>query len=322
MNKTLSSESSPSKPSDHFTNVQFPVIAAPMFLSSGPELVIACCANGMIGSFPALNQRTSAGFSDWLDLIRNELEIRGCSQKTYGVNLIVHRSNPRVGADLEICVEHEVPLVITSLGANAEVVEAVNGYGGLVFHDVTNLRHARSAMRAGVDGLVLVANGAGGHGGTANPFALLTEIRSEFDGYIALAGALSNGAHVAAARAAGADFAYIGTRFIATTECYSSEDYKNMLIEAALDDIVYTASFSGVPGNYLRQSIELAGLDPANLPEKKIDFGKDLDSEKHAWKDIWSAGHGVSDIHEVLTVEQLSKKMMSEYEEAVKRVIL
>jgi len=302
-----------------FEQVDFPVIAAPMFLASGIELLVACCANGMVGTFPALNQRTTEGFDEWLDSIEKALTSRKCVQRTYGVNLIVHRSNPRVDADLEVCKKHRVPLLITSLGVIPELVKEVQGYGGLVFHDVTNIRHAKSAIRAGVDGLVLVASGAGGHGGLANPFAFLSEIRAIFDGYIALAGGLTNGSQVAAARVAGADFAYIGTRFIATTECYSPESYKQMIVEAGLGDIVYTPSFSGVPGNYIRQSIELAGLDPENLPDKKIDFGKDLDAKKHAWKDIWSAGHGVSDIHEVLTVSELARQMRAEYQSAAKR---
>lgn len=306
--------------SEPFAHVDFPVIVAPMFLASGVDLVVASCASGMVGTFPALNQRTSEGFDQWVTTIIAELNDRGCQQQTFGVNLIVHRSNPRIDADLEICKKHKVPLLITSLGVNPDLVKEVQRYGGIVLHDVTNLRHAKSAIRAGVDGLVLVANGAGGHGGQANPFSFLSEIRSFYNGYIALAGGLTNGAQVAAARAAGADFAYIGTRFIATSECYASNAYKEMILEAQLGDIVYTPSFSGVPGNYIRQSIELAGLDPENLPDKKIDFGKDLDSKKHAWKDIWSAGHGVSDIHEVLTVLQLSEKMKSEFRMAAQRV--
>lgn len=308
--------------SEPFAQVDFPLIAAPMFLASGVDLVVACCASGIVGTFPALNQRTSEGFDEWLFSIEEALESRDCRQKTFGVNLIVHRSNPRVEADLDLCKKHKVPLVITSLGAMEDLVREVHGYGGVVYHDVTNLRHAKSAMRAGVDGLVLVANGAGGHAGLANPFSFLSEIRAIFDGGIALAGGLTNGGHVAAARVAGADFAYIGTRFIATEECYSPAEYKQMLIEASLGDIVYTPSFSGVHGNYIRQSIEAAGLDPANLPEKKIDFGKDIDAKKHAWKDIWSAGHGVSDIHEVLPVAELVQRMRDEYREATERLVI
>ncbi|MDP6645113.1 MAG: nitronate monooxygenase family protein [Rhodospirillales bacterium] len=303
-----------------FENVDFPVIAAPMFLVSGVDLVVSCCANGTIGAFPALNQRTTEGLEQWLVQIQGEFDRLGCAQRTYGVNMIVHKSNPRVKPDLEICIKHEVPLLISSLGAAREVIDGVHGYGGLVFHDVINVRHAKKAADAGVDGLILVAAGAGGHGGLANPFALLSEVRGFFDGFIVLAGALTNGAHVAAALAAGADFAYMGTRFIATEEAYADQDNKDMIVNSNLKDIVYTDAFSGVHGNFLRDSIIDAGLDPENLPSKEIDFGTDLNPDKHAWKDIWSAGHGVSDINEVLPAAELIARMKAEYQEAVKRV--
>tara|TARA_B100000315_G_scaffold260168_1_gene319664 strand:- start:6996 stop:7928 length:933 start_codon:yes stop_codon:yes gene_type:complete len=305
---------------DIFKNVEFPVISAPMFLVSGVDLLVACCANGTIGSFPALNQRTTETFEEWLVQIEAEFDRLDCQQRTYGVNLIVHKSNPRVAADLEMCIKHEVPLLLTSLGAAKEVIDGVHSYGGKVFHDVINARHAKKAVEAGVDGLVLVAAGAGGHGGLANPFALLSEVRNFFDGYIALAGSLTNGAHVAAARAAGADFAYVGTRFIATDEAYADQTNKEMIVDSTLNDIVYTNAFSGVHGNFLRKSIVDAGLDPENLPSKEIDFGKDLNADKHAWKDIWSAGHGVSDIDEILPVADLIAKMKAEYQAAVARV--
>lgn len=305
---------------DIFANVDFPVIAAPMFLASGVDLVVACCANGTVGSFPALNQRTTEGFEEWLVQINSDLDRLECQQRTYGVNLIVHSSNPRVSPDLEMCIKHEVPLLLTSLGAAKEVIDGVHSYGGKVFHDVINVRHAKKAVDAGVDGLVLVAAGAGGHGGLANPFALLSEIRSFFDGYIALAGALTSGAHVAAARAAGADFAYIGTRFVATNEAYADQENKEMIVDSTLKDIVYTDAFSGVHGNFMRQSIVDAGLDPENLPNKEIDFGQDLNPDKHAWKDIWSAGHGVSDIDDILSTKDLIAKMRGEYQEALERV--
>ncbi len=305
---------------DIFEHVDFPVISAPMFLASGVELVVSCCANDVIGSFPALNQRTTEGFEEWLVQINGEFDRLDCTQRTFGVNLIVHNSNPRVTPDLEMCIKHEVPLLLTSLGAAKEVIDGVHSYGGKVFHDVINVKHAKKAIEAGVDGIVLVAAGAGGHGGLASPFALLAEVRSFFDGYIALAGGLTSGAHVAAARAAGADFAYIGTRFIATEECYTDQANKEMIVDSTLKDIVYTDAFSGVHGNFLRKSIVDAGLDPENLPNKEIDFGKDLDVEKHAWKDIWSAGHGVSDIHEILPTADLIAKMRAEYQEAQKRV--
>jgi nitronate monooxygenase len=219
-----------------------------------------------------------------------------------------------------MCIKYEVPLLLTSLGAAKEVIDGVHSYGGKIFHDVINVRHAKKAMDAGVDGLVLVAAGAGGHGGLANPFALLSEVRSFFDGYIALAGSLTNGAHVASARAAGADFAYIGTRFIATDEAYADQSNKQMIVESTLQDIVYTNAFSGVYGNFLRQSILDAGLDPDNLPDKEINFGKDLNPDKHAWKNIWSAGHGVSDIDNILPTAELIAKMKAEYQAAVARV--
>ncbi len=303
-----------------FDNVEFPVISAPMFLASGVDLVVACCANGIIGSFPALNQRTTEGFEEWLVQINSKLNQLNCRQRTFGVNLIVHKSNPRVDTDLAMCIKYEVPLLLTSLGAAKEVIDGVHSYGGKIFHDVINVRHAKKAMDAGVDGLVLVAAGAGGHGGLANPFALLSEVRSFFDGYIALAGSLTNGAHVASARAAGADFAYIGTRFIATDEAYADQSNKQMIVESTLQDIVYTNAFSGVYGNFLRQSILDAGLDPDNLPDKEINFGKDLNPDKHAWKNIWSAGHGVSDIDNILPTSELIAKMKAEYQAAVARV--
>ncbi|MDP6927427.1 MAG: nitronate monooxygenase [Rhodospirillales bacterium] len=303
-----------------FDNVEFPVISAPMFLASGVDLVVACCANGIIGSFPALNQRTTEGFEEWLVQINSKLNQLNCRQRTFGVNLIVHKSNPRVDTDLAMCIKYEVPLLLTSLGAAKEVIDGVHSYGGKIFHDVINVRHAKKAMDAGVDGLVLVAAGAGGHGGLANPFALLSEVRSFFDGYIALAGSLTNGAHVASARAAGADFAYIGTRFIATDEAYADQSNKQMIVESTLQDIVYTNAFSGVYGNFLRQSILDAGLDPDNLPDKEINFGKDLNPDKHAWKNIWSAGHGVSDIDNILPTAELIAKMKAEYQAAVARV--
>ena len=302
-----------------FEDVEFPVISAPMFLVSGVDLVVACCANGIIGSFPALNQRTTETFEKWLVQIKTEFERLGCQQRTFGVNLIVHKSNPRVRPDLDMCIKHEVPLLLTSLGAAKEVIDGVHSYGGKVFHDVINTRHAKKAVDVGVDGLVLVAAGAGGHGGLANPFALLSEVHNFYDGYIALAGSLTSGAHIAAARTAGADFAYIGTRFIATDEAYADQTNKQMIVDSTLNDIVYTDAFSGVHGNFMRQSILDAGLDPDNLPSKEIDFGQDLNPDKHAWKDIWSAGHGVSDIDEILPTAKLIAKMKTEYQAALGR---
>jgi len=276
-------------------NAKLPLIAAPMFLVSGPELVIACCKAGIIGTFPALNQRTSDGFVDWLNIIKKELS--GVDHPGFGVNLIVHDTNPRLEADLKLCVEHKVPLVITSLGAVRDVVDAVHSYGGKVFHDVINLRHAQKAADAGVDGLIAVSTGAGGHAGTLHPFALLGEIRKIFAGPIALSGALSNGSDVAAAIAAGADYAYLGTRFICTNESRAASGYKTMIEQANAKDIVYTDKVSGVYANFLGASLSAAQTDSEHMVDHKpIDFGAELtapEDDAKAWKDIWSAGHGV-----------------------------
>ena len=293
--------------------IALPVIAAPMFLVSGPDLVVETCKAGVVGSFPALNQRSTEGYGEWLAEIR---ERAGNAAAPFGVNLIVHRSNTRLDADLAETVRQRVPFVITSLGAVSEVVDAIHGYGGLVFHDVINLRHAQKAAEAGVDGLIAVSAGAGGHAGTYNPFAFLHEIRQFYQGTIILSGAMSTGAHVVAARAAGADFAYLGTRFIATTESRAPEDYKQMILAATAKDIVYTNAISGVNGNFLRASLEAAGLDPANLPE----FNRELhlgSSEKRAWKNILSAGQGVGAIQDVPSTAELVARLRREYAEAI-----
>ncbi|HAP51856.1 MAG TPA: 2-nitropropane dioxygenase, partial [Marinobacter adhaerens] len=242
-----------------------PLVAAPMFLISGPELALACCKQGIVGSFPALNQRTSEGFEDWLIQMNDELAaFRSANPEAktapYAVNLIVHRTNPRWQADLELCVKHKVPMIITSLGAASQVVEAVHSYGGVVFHDVTNQKHARKAAEAGVDGIIAVAAGAGGHAGTINPFVLVHEIREVFDGTILLAGGLSHGEDLLAAQALGADLAYLGTRFINTFESQADEAYRNMIIEAVSGDIIHTPAVSGVPASFMRQSLEAAGF--------------------------------------------------------------
>lgn len=290
--------------------VRIPAIAAPMFLVSNPALVAACCKSGLIGTFPALNQRTTAGFVSWLQELQATL---GDTDAPYGVNLIVHKTNPRLQADLEEVVRHKVPLVITSLGAVREVVDAVHSYGGLVFHDVINARHAQKAANAGVDGLIPVTAGAGGHAGTINPFALVPEIRSVFEGYIALSGCIGTGAGVAAALALGADFAYLGTRFIATQEASVSDGYKQMLLDSTAADILYTPHISGVAANFLRPSVVKAGLDPDHLqPKAEINLGEELSAGK-AWKDIWSAGQGVSQIHDVLPATQLCERLIQEY---------
>ncbi len=300
---------------------RLPVIAAPMFLVSLPELVVASCRAGIIGTFPALNHRTTAGFDAWLDEIDAALDAARAADpeaiiSPYGVNLIVHRSNPRVQADLEVIVRHRVPMVVTSLGAVKELVDAVHSYGGVVFHDVTNMRHARKAIQAGVDGLIAVCAGAGGHAGTLSPFALLPEIRRIFDGTIALAGCMSDGRAVASAIAMGADYAYMGTRFVATKESSAVPDFKQMLVDTVAKDIVYTPAISGVPASFLGPSLVNAGLDPANLPVKtEVNFGAELDTESKAWKDIWSAGQGVGGIDDVPTVAELVDRLAEEMAE-------
>lgn len=291
--------------------LRLPIVAAPMFLASGPDLVLACCKAGVVGTFPALNQRSTEGFEEWLNTLEAALTPQDAP---FGVNLIVHKTNPRVQADLEVIVRHRVPLVITSLGAVKDVVDAVHSYGGAVFHDVTNLKHARKAIAAGVDGLILVCAGAGGHAGTLNPFALLAEIRAEFNGTILLAGTLSTGDQIAAARLLGADLAYMGTRFIATQECAAQPAYKDMVVSAGASDIVYTPAISGIPASFLRQSLEQAGIDAARLAERPdIDLHTELNSEAKAWKTIWSAGQGVAAIHDQPTVAELITRLEQEY---------
>ncbi len=307
-----------------FDNQRLPVLAAPMFLVSEKDLVIEACGAGVSASFPALNKRSSEELEGWLVEVEAALEVQRLANPeaprgTYGINLIVHRSNPRMQRDLEICVKKQVPLVITSLGAVREVVDAVHGYGGIVFHDVTNLRHAKKAIEAGVDGLVLVAGGAGGHAGTTNPFALVAEIRDHFDGCIILAGCLATGRDVLAAQVMGADLAYMGTRFIATRESNAQEAYKQMLLEARPADIVHTPAVSGVPANFIRQSLEQNGFDMEKLlSASDVDFGTKLtiSDEAKAWKTIWSAGHGVASIHDVPTVRELVDRLETEYRAA------
>lgn len=303
--------------------LRLPVVAAPMFLISNPQLVLACCANGVVGSFPALNQRESSGFKAWLE----EIEAGLASLKNpapYAVNLIVHNSNPRLQADLAICIEHKVPIVITSLGAVKEVVDAVHSYGGLVFHDVTTRRHAEKAAEAGVDGLIAVAAGAGGHAGTWSPFALVAEIRQFFDKTVLLAGCLNHGHEILAAQVIGADLAYLGTRFIATQESHAPDEYKQMVLTSRAVDIVHTAAVSGVPASFMRQSLENAGFDLATLQVKSESSTgtrlKPLNDEAKAWKTVWSAGQGVGAINDVPTTQQLITRLDTEYREALKRV--
>ena len=311
-------------------SLSLPLVAAPMFLISGPELALACCKQGIVGSFPALNQRTSEGFEEWLIQMNEELAAYRSANpeaKTapYAVNLIVHRTNPRWQADLELCVKHKVPMIITSLGAASQVVEAVHSYGGVVFHDVTNQKHARKAAEAGVDGIIAVAAGAGGHAGTINPFVLVHEIREVFDGTILLAGGLSHGEDLLAAQALGADLAYLGTRSINTFESQADEAYRNMIIEAVSGDIIHTPAVSGVPASFMRQSLEAAGFPMDELNQAgEINYGeklKPIDDEAKAWKTVWSAGQGVSQIHDVLSVSELVSRLTEEYRNARERLL-
>ncbi|MFP5296278.1 MAG: NAD(P)H-dependent flavin oxidoreductase [Alphaproteobacteria bacterium] len=289
--------------------LKLPVIAAPMFLVSGPDLVVEACNAGVIGTFPSLNQRTTEGYREWLRDIKAR---RNPDAAAFGVNHIVHPTNPRLLADMQVTVEEQVPLVITSLGAVRDVVEAVHGYGGVVFHDIANVRHARKAAQAGVDGLILVANGAGGHAGVVNPFALVEEVRGFFDGTIILSGCLSTGRDVAAALMMGADFAYMGTRFIATTESQAQPHYKEMIVEAGSMDITYTPAVSGIPANFLTPSLVENGIDPKSLPEHKLDMGE----EAKAWKTVWSAGQGAGAVHDILPVRDLAARLQDEYSQA------
>jgi len=306
-----------------FDGLSIPVIAAPLFLISGPKLVIECCKNGIVGTFPALNQRTSEGFEEWLIQIKSELDEfekeTGKKPAPFGVNLIVHNTNPRVKADLKICIKHKVPIVITSLGAVSRLVDAVHSYGGLVFHDIVKKRHAEKATEAGVDGLILVSAGAGGHAGTINPMALISEIKSFFNKTVILSGCISNGRDVASALQMGADLAYMGTRFINTKESRAPEDYKQMIIDSGATDIVYTAAVSGVPASFLRASLESMGITQDMWTRAaKMDFGKELDSEAKAWSTIWSAGQGVTNISDDVPVQELVDRISNEFKEAIK----
>lgn len=300
-----------------------PVIASPMFIVSQPELVIAQCRAGVVGSFPSLNARPSGTFEAWLKRLRGELTE---ADAPFAVNLIVHRSNGRLEEDLALCVRYQVPLVITSLGARSDVNEAIHSYGGLVLHDVINDRFAHKAIEKGADGLIAVAAGAGGHAGTLSPFALVGEIRRWFDGPLALSGSIASGDAVLAAQAMGADFAYIGSAFIATTEANADERYKQGIVEARASDIVYSDLFTGVHGNYLRGSIVAAGLDPDNLPQgdyKTMNFGQSSNGEPtkaKAWRDIWGSGQGIGVIDEVEPVANRVNRMEREYRAARERL--
>lgn len=311
--------------SELYGQLRLPVICSPMFIVSGPQLVIAQCASGVVGSMPALNAVPQSQLSPWLTEIETalaELRLRDPERiiAPYAINLIIHRSNDRVEADLEVCAQHRVPIIITSLSAPHRVVDAVHGWGGKVFHDITTVRHAEKALEGGVDGLILVTAGAGGHAGTTNPLALVGEIRRFYDGPLVLSGAVSRGHDIAAARAMGADFAYIGTRFIASDEANAAPGYKQAIVDAAAKDILYTPFFTGIPGNYLKSSITAAGLDPDNLPDVDRDSANFGSGRSKPWKDIWGAGQGVGNIHEVLPVADIVARLEKEYRETVQRL--
>ncbi|MDA9659718.1 nitronate monooxygenase family protein [Pseudomonadota bacterium] len=306
-------------------NLAIPVIGSPLFLVSGPELVIAQCKAGIVGSFPALNARPQHVLEEWLIRIKEELaeakaENPDLPIAPYAVNQICHASNDRLMGDMELCVKHEAPIIITSLRPPEEIVTAAHSYGGLVYHDVISVRHAKKAAEQGVDGLILVCAGAGGHAGTLSPFALVREVREFFDGTIILSGSISSGSAVASSLALGADLAYLGTRFIATEEANAEEEYKDMLINSVADDIVYSSLFTGVHGNYLKGSVENAGLDPNNLPEadkSSMNFGSGGNTDAKAWKDIWGSGQGIGSIKDSPSVQTLVDQLTIEFKEAV-----
>jgi nitronate monooxygenase len=300
--------------------LRLPVIGAPMFIVSGPELVLAQCKAGIVGSFPALNARPESMLETWLERISKELQVikeqsPDAKVAPYAVNQIVHTSNTRLQHDLDLCVKHRVPIMITSLRAPDAVVEAAHSYGGLVFHDVTTIKHAKRALEAGVDGLILVCAGAGGHAGRLSPFALVPEVRQFYDGCVILSGSIASGGAILAAQALGADLAYIGTRFIASEEANAPAAYKEMIVASRAEDIVYTNLFTGVHGNYLKGSVVAAGMDPDNLPESdksKMDFGSGSAKAK-AWKDIWGAGQGVGQMSDAPPAGVIVERLEREY---------
>ena len=303
-------------------HLRIPVIGAPMFIAGNPKLVIEQCKAGIVGSFPALNARPKEALDTWLTEI--ETVLAGDRKAApFAVNQICHKSNDRLEHDIETCIRHKVPITITSLRAPNDVIPKIHAYGGIVLHDVISVRHAEKALEAGVDGLILVCAGAGGHAGTLSPFALIGEVRRFFDGPIVLSGAISSGDAILAAQAAGADLAYIGTRFLATPEASVPERYKEEILRAHAADIVYTDLFSGVHGNYLKHSVVAAGFDPLNLPKsdpKKMNFGTEGGAEKKVWRDIWSAGQGVGQIDTVAPVAQVVDQLAREYVAARQRL--
>lgn len=310
--------------------LSMPVIASPMFIASGPKLVAAQCKAGIVGSFPALNARPAELLDTWLTDLQAELaEYQAANPDAIvgpiAVNQIVHQSNTRLAQDVAVCVKHRIPIVISSLRAPpAEMMDAIHSYGGIVLHDVINIRHAKKALEAGVDGLILVASGAGGHAGTLSPFALVGEVRKFFKGPIALSGSIATGDAILAAQAMGADFAYIGSRWLATEEANVDDEYRQAIIESSAADVVYTNLFTGVHGNYLKKSILAAGLDPENLPEAdktKMDFGSGSSNKAKAWRDIWGAGQGVGLMHDSPTVAEVAARLRAEYDAARVRLL-
>lgn len=300
--------------------LRLPIICSPMFIVSNPEMVIAQCRSGIVGALPVLNARPQPELAVWLTQIEQALAATPPEQRhrvaPYGVNLVIRPNSDRFDADLATCVAHRVPLVITSLGSPAAVARQVHGYGGLVFHDVTTVRHARRALEAGVDGLILVCAGAGGHAGATSPFALLAEVRAFYNGPVVLAGAISDGRSILAAEVMGADFVYMGTRFIATHESGARPEYKAMIVASAAADIVYTPHFSGIPANYLKGSIEASGLDPANLPAVDVAAVRAAGERQKRWKDIWGAGQGVGAIQDLPPTAELVDRLEQQYRSA------
>ncbi|MEK9650033.1 MAG: nitronate monooxygenase family protein [Gammaproteobacteria bacterium] len=309
------------------SRLSIPVIGAPLFIISNPNLVIAQCKSGVVGSFPALNARPQNVLEDWIIRIKGELrdyqEVNPEKKVApFAVNQICHNSNDRLFGDMELCVKHQVPIIITSLRPPEEIVKEAHSYGGLVFHDVISVKHAKKAAEQDVDGLILVCAGAGGHAGTLSPFALVREVREWYDGAIILSGSISDGYSIAAARMLGADFAYIGTRFIATQEANAEPEYKQCLIESAAEDIIYSSLFTGVHGNYLRPSVINAGLDPDNLPDANksaMNFGSGGNTDAKAWKDIWGSGQGIGSIKDVPAASELIYRLKEEYLEAIRK---
>ncbi len=313
-----------------FNTLRLPAVASPMFIISNPDLVIAQCKAGIVGSFPALNARPAAELDVWLTRISEELDRHNQANPDtpaapYAVNQIVHRSNDRLEHDIEACVRHKVPIVITSLGARTDLNDAIHSYGGITLHDIINNRFAKKAIEKGADGLIAVAAGAGGHAGTISPLALISEIREWFDGPLLLSGAISTGDSILAAQAMGADLGYIGSAFIAAAEANADERYKQAIVDGSASDIVYSNLFTGVHGNYLRPSIEAAGLDPENLPQSdpsKMDFGSGGNSDAKAWKDIWGCGQGIGGVKAIEPVADMVARMTAQYQAARQRLQL